>query len=276
MINHALDSDWWTATDWSSEEVANFTLTGAGSVEFGWFTAEPAAAAAGAPIEAGQYSLARPLAGQKLYLRVTSGSADIDYSSKDGPSFSSTLSGHAFSGDAGADEDFTQTALPSVGFDDLTTRTGANPYEFQAYLTTIGAGVLSTDSLTIGTLVVRFIQWIPGRTFRVYGIKYATDQSANITDWDTLGNRTKTTAYADATTVTGPFLSWDVLAILEELQAVSGWDGDSPIQFFIEDTGAALTDADARAIIDVGSADTRVAIMLSGGEPVPDPGTGGP
>jgi hypothetical protein len=166
--------------------------------------------------------------------------------------------------------------LPSIGFDDLTTRTGANPYEFRAYLTTPAADLASTADLQYAMLVLRLVQWIPGRTIRVYGIKYSGDQSGNITDWDTLDNRTKTTAYKDAATSTGPFLSFDVLAIVDELLAVSGWGTTSPIQFFVEDTGSALTDADARAIVDLGSADTRLTMMLTSGEPVPDPGIGGP
>jgi hypothetical protein len=276
MIEHALDSDWWTATDWSSDEVKSFTIDGTGAVEFTWAAAEPAAAAAGTPIDAGLYQIARPLAGLQLYMRVTSGTADVYYASKDGPRLSETVSGHAYSGDAGADEDFLQTALPSIGFDDLTTRTGANPYEFRGYLTTPAADLASTADLQYAMLVLRLVQWIPNRTIRVYGIKYSSDQSGNITDWDTLDNRTKTTAYKDATTGTGPFLSFDVLAIVDELLAVSGWGTTSPIQFFIEDTGSALTDADARAIVDLGSADTRLTMMLTSGEPVPDPDIGGP
>ena len=276
MIEHAINSDWWTPADWASAEVYSFTVDGTGSVEFIWATSEPAAAAAGAPIDPGQYQFIRPLAGMSLYFRVTTGTADIYYASKDGPRFSETLSGHAFSGDAGADEDFTQTALPSIGFDDLTTRAGDNPYEFRGYLTTIGAGLLSTDAIEFAMLVLRLVQWIPGRTLRVYGIEYAADQSGNITDWDTLDNRTKTAAYAEAVTSTGPFLSFDVKTLIEELQDVASWDGDSPIQLFIEDTGSTLTGVDARAIVDLGSQDTRLAIMLTTGEPVPDPGIGGP
>jgi hypothetical protein len=120
------------------------------------------------------------------------------------------------------------------------------------------------------------VQWVPGRTIRVYGVKYSSDQSANITDWDTLDGRTRTTAYKDATTSTGPFLSFDTLAIIEELQAVSGWGTTSPIQFYLKDTGSFANDIDARAVVDLGSSDTRLAIMLVSGDPLPEPGTGGP
>lgn len=276
MIEHALDSDWWSPTDWLSAELFSFTVDGTGSVEFTWAVSEPAAAAAGSPIDAGQYQFARPLAGLTLWLRVVSGAADIFYASKDGPRFLTTIGGHAYSGNAGADESWTQTALPSIGHDDLTTRAQANPYEFRAYITTDDANLSSTEDLQAAMLVLKLVQWVPGRTIRVYGVKYSTDQSGNITDWDTLEGRTRTTAYQDATTSTGPFLTFDVLAIIEELQAVSGWGTTSPIQFYLKDTGSYANDIDARAVVDLGSSDTRLAIMLVSGDPLPEPGTGGP
>ena len=60
------------------------------------------------------------------------------------------------------------------------------------------------------------------------------------------------------------------------LKAFRVTNSKGPIQFFVKDTGSALTDADARAIVDLGSADTRLTMMLTSGEPVPDPDIGGP
>jgi len=276
MIEHTIDSGWWSPTDWSSEDLFSFTVDGTGAVELHWAVAEPAAAAAGSPIEAGQYQLVPPLAGLKLWLRVVSGAATIYYASKDGPQFLTTIGGHAYSGNAGGDEGWQQTALPSIGHDDATVRAQANPYEYRAYITTDDANLSSTEDLQSAMLVLKLVQWIPGRTLRVYGMKYSTDQSGNITDWDSLDGRTRTTAYADATISTGPFMTFDVQAIIEELQAVSGWGTTSPIQFYLKDTGSVVTDVDARAVVDLGSADTRVAILLLSGEPLAGAGIGGP
>ena len=109
-----------------------------------------------------------------------------------------------------------------------------------------------------------------GRTLRVYGIKYSTDQSSNITDWDTLQNRTKTTAYTDVTLGVSDIVTLDITAIVEELQAVSGWSTDSPIQLYIEDTGAYVNDQNTLATIDASRSATQVVVLLTSGlTPVP-------
>ena len=273
----SLTSSWWTADDWINAQAIGISITGAGSVEYLWEVGTPAAAASGAPIPAGVYNLyGEP--GYKPYFRVTSGSATLYYAKSSATPIETTKSGFAYSGDAGADEDFAASTLLQIGFDDLTTRTGANPYEFQAYLPTVPAGLTSGNTLTAAYLTLQMSFWTQGRTLRVYGIKYAADQSSSITDWDTLQSRTKTTAYTDKVLGVSDIITLEITGIINELKGVSGWDGDSPIQLFIEDTGAYVNDQNTLAVIDVARQSTQLVILLTSGsspEP-PDPGTGGP
>lgn len=262
MKTDALTSDWWTAPDWIDPDRPGFSIDG-DPCEYAWAVAEPSASATGSPIAAGLYQLQAPITGMLLYLRCPSGTADVYWAETDGIGLDTTKIGEAFSGDAGADEDFQQTPEPSVGFDDLTTRTGANPYEFRAYLTTAAGGISPADGLSAALLVLRLLQWRPGRTLRVYGISYNADQSGNITDWDTLDSRTKTTAFAEVTLGTSSVVSLDLIAIVAELQNVAGWSTSSPIQLFVEDTGAAATGIDARAVIVGAAVETRLATLES-------------
>ncbi len=265
----SLTSSWWTADDWINAQAIAISITGTGSVEYIWEVGTPAAAASGAPIPAGVYNLyGEP--GYKPYFRVTSGSATLYYAKSSATPIETTKSGFAFSGDAGADEDFAASTLLQIGFDDLTTRTGANPYEFASYLPTIGTGLLSTDSVEASYLTLQLQFWTQGRTLRVYGIKYATDQSGSITDWDTLQSRTKTTAYTDKVLGVSDIITLDITAIIEELQAVSGWDDESPVQLYIEDTGAYVNDQNTLAVIDASRTSTQLVILLTSGE-APEP-----
>jgi hypothetical protein len=184
--------------------------------------------------------------------------------------FDGTKAGHAYSGGSGSDEDFVQTPAVLFGFDDLTTRAAANPYEFAGYLTTGAIGLASGDAVFSAWLTLLLPIVTSGRSIRVYGIKYATDQSGNITDWDTLQNRTKTTAYTAFTTREEASAAVDITAIIQELQAVSGWDSDSPIQLYIEDTGAFVNDENALSSIIADNEQTSLIITLtSGGSPQP-------
>jgi hypothetical protein len=274
----SLTSSWSTPSDWIDPEKIIVSVTGSGIVEFLWEIGTPAAAAAGMPMTAGIYEMEAPLRGYSCYFRLASGTVTFAYTRSSVTPVDSAKVGNAFSGDAGADEDFELTEYLQVGFDDLTTRTGANPYEFAAYYTTSATGLLSTDAVDVSYLMLRLGFWTEGRTLRVYGIKYATDQSSSITDWDTLQSRTKTTAYADKVLGVSDIITLEITAIINELKGVSGWDGDSPIQLFIEDTGSAVTDQNTLAVIDVARQSTQLVILLTSGsspEP-PDPGTGGP
>jgi len=273
----SLTSSWWTADDWINPAAIAISITGTGAVEYLWEVGTPASAASGAPIPAGVYNLyGEP--GYKPYFRVTSGSATLYYAKSSATPVETAKTGFAYSGDAGADEDFTASTLLQVGFDDLTTRAGDNPYEFAAYLPTVAAGLASGDSVSAAYLTLQLQFWTQARTLRAYGVKYATDQSGSITDWDTLQNRTKTTAYTDVTLGVSDIVTLDVTSIINELKAVSGWDGDSPIQLLIEDTGAVATGLNTLCVIDAARQMTQLAILLtSGGSPEPpDPGTGGP
>jgi hypothetical protein len=220
----------------------------------------------------------RPIAGVQVYLRVVSGSVTIYYDKKDGPSFSLTLSGNAFTGGAGSDTGWVQTPTPTAGFDNITPRAAANPYEFATYAHVPAPGLLVTDTIQFAIAVFVADYFVPNRTFRVRALKYATDQSGSITSWATLIGKTTTTAYADWTTNTTPWMTFDIKAILDELKAVAGWSATSPIQLLIRDIGSAAAGADTRVSLDLGVNAARVAITLtSGGGPTPpDPGLGGP
>jgi hypothetical protein len=268
--SQALTSSWWTAADWIDDRDVVFTITGTGAVEYLWEIGTPATAASGAPIAAGSYSMRGPLDGYKVYFKVTSGSATVYYSKSSETTIEFTKAGYGYSGGAGSDEAFALSQVLQVGFDDLTTRTAANPYEFAAYLPTVAAGLASGSSVTSAYAMLRLGQWTIGRTLRIYGIKYATDQSANITDWDTLQNRTKTTAYTDVTLSVSEIVTVNITSIITELQAVSGWDTTSPVQLYVKDTGSYANDLNTLATIDASRSGTQISILLTSGlTPVP-------
>ncbi len=134
-ISLPLTSSWWTASDWLNPDAPTFSLAGTGTVEYAWSVGMPPSTFYGAPlISPNAYGMPSPIAGAKLYLRITSGSVTIYYDKKDGPSFSLTLSGNAFTGGAGSDTGWVQTPTPTAGFDNITPRAAANPYEFNVYM----------------------------------------------------------------------------------------------------------------------------------------------
>jgi hypothetical protein len=278
LPTHTLTSDWWTATDWIDPDAPFVVISGAGDVEFIWSQAVPAAAAAGVSLVAGVYRLTAPLPGQQLYLRVTSGSASVAYAQDVGARMDTDACGMAWYGDAGADTGFSgPLSQLQVGHDDLTTRSGANPYEEIAYLSTVAAGLDAGDSVDNAWLVLPWICRRADRTLRVYGLEYATSEFAGLADWSDLTGLTKTAAYAEALTTGDGYLRLDVTTIIEELQGVSGWDADSPVQLYVEDTGSAVTGADARTDFLLSFRHARLTIVLSdGGSPTPGAGIGGP
>lgn len=270
MASTALTSSWFTPTAYLSPLLPTVSITGTGAVEFLWSIGTPAGAAAGLPINAGVYQLGAPSESHALYFRVTSGSATLYYQTQTAALMATAKTGYAYSGNSGADEDFVQSSILQVGFDDLTTRAQANPYELAGYLTTGAVGLGAADDVFSAWLTLSTPSVTAGRTFRVYGIKYSSDQSANITDWDTLQNRTKTTAYTDFTTANEGTVSINITSIVEELQGVSGWSTDSPVQLFIEDTGSFANDLNTLLTIDATKSDTQVSVVLTSGlTPVP-------
>lgn len=267
---YTLTSSWYTPSDWIDDRNIVFTIEGTGVAEYQWEVGLPASASGGAPVAAGSYSMQGPAAGHKCYFRLASGSATLHYTKSSATTTETTKAAYAYSGNAGADEARTVSPLLFVGFDDLTTRAQANPYEFNAYLPTVAAGLGSGDSVASSYLMLRLGQWTIGRTLRVYGIKYSSDQSANITDWDTLQSRTKTTAYTDVTLGVSDIVTLDIKSIIQELQAVSGWSTTSPVQLYIKDTGAYVNDQNTLTTIDASRSGTQIVILLTSGlTPVP-------
>lgn len=272
MASQSLNSDWYTATNWLTPTAPAFSINGTGAVEFVWSVGTPPGAAGGLPISAGVYQLAAPSDSHRIYFRVTSGTATLYYQEFIGITFDGTKSGYAFSGGAGSDEDFVQSATVIAGFDDLTTRDAANPYEFAGYITTGEFNLSASADVFSAWISIEVPSVVSGRTFRIYGIKYSSDQSGNITDWDTLQNRSKTTAYAQFTTVNEGVLSVDITSIVEELQAVSGWSTTSPLQLFIEDNGSYANDLATLLALKVNSSQSAVIAVMTDGsslEPVP-------
>ena len=268
--SYALTGTWYTPSDWIDDQSLVFSITGTGTVEYQWEIGLPAGASIGSPIGAGVYSMQGPASGFKCYFRVVSGSATLYYTKSSATTTETTKAGYAYSGNSGGDKAWMLSPLLFVGFDDFTTRAQANPYEFNAYLPTVAAGLSSGASVASSYLMLRLGQWMIGRTLRVYGIKYATDQSASITSWDTLQNRTKTTAYTDVTLGVSEIVTLDIKSIIQELQAVSGWDTTSPVQLYIKDTGAKVNGQNTLTTIDASRSGTQIVILLTSGlTPVP-------
>lgn len=271
-------SDWAELTD---PDYVNRLLTiivdGTGAVEMLFEVAEPASGATGWPLVEGAQIYVVP-EGKRPFVRVNSGTADVYYPKFDGITCDIVNCGYTYNGDGGSDHDAVLNADIEVGFDDLSTRSGANPYELRGYLITSAAGVASGDTLHAAVLSLRVLKMYQGRTLRVYGLKYNSSQASSVTDWSALNSLTKTTAYVDIAEPPMDLLQADITAILEELQAVSGWTTSSPIQLILIDQGSAVSSVDARFIFSRESQQTNVTILMAdgGGPSPPDPGTGGP
>ena len=275
---HTLTSDWWSPTDWIDPDSPFLSISGSGSVEYIWSAAVPAAASTGVAIAAGVYQLGSPMTSQLLYLRVTSGSASVQYAQDVGARVDIDACGSAYYGDAGADTGFDgPLSQLQLGHDDATVRAGDNPYEEIAYVSTVATGLASGDTVSSAYLVLPWVCRRADRTVRIYGLKYSSSQFSGLTDWSDLTGKTKTTAYKDVTTNGDGYLRADVKSIIEELQGVSGWATTSPAQFYLEDTGSAITGVDARLQLLLSYRHARLTIVLSGGgSPTPGAGIGGP
>ena len=268
----ALTSSWWTADDWVDPEQLVITVDGTGAVEFTWEIGTPAGAAIGAPIANGTYAMTAPAAGYKCYFRVPSGSADLFYTKSSATPVDTLRVGYVYKDTSGSYQGFTQTENLLVGFDDLTAQSGTEPYKYDAYYPTVGIGLGSATAVDVSYLMLKLGRWTEGRTLRVKALKYAVDKSGDILDWDDLDGLTKTTAYTDVTIGVSDMVTLDITAIIEELQAVSGWTTDSPLQLHIRDTGSASTGKDATTSIDAREGITVAVVLLtSGGNPTPVP-----
>ena len=260
--SNSLSGTWWSADDWPAETgVFPVVLTGSGSVELAWADAQPASAATGAPLTAGSLTLVAPISGLKPWFRVTSGVATLYYSEDTAIKLDPGKIGAAY--DDGTTEDFLQGEFIWVGFDD----SGAASTEWLGYLITSTAGLGAADGVYKAAISLATVSQYSGRTIRIYGLEYSTDQSGSITDYTDLAALTKTAAYLEITANSGnSAISGDVTSIIEELQGVSGWGTSSPFQFVIEDTGAAATGLDTRLQIDGRSSiNSRLSILMDDG-----------
>lgn len=265
-------------SDWSELEDPDYVdrlftviVDGTGAVEMIFEVTEPTAGATGFPLVEGAQILVVPI-GKRPYIRVNSGSADVYFSTFSGITCNTANCGYAYNGDGGSDHDAVLGVDIEAGFDDLSTRSGANPYELRGYLITDAAGVADDDTLHAAVLSLQILQMPAGRTLRIYGLKYNASQASSVTDWSNLNSLTKTTAYVDIAEPPMDLLQADITAILEELQAVSGWTTSSPIQLILIDQGSAVSSVDARFIFSRESQQTNVTILMAdGGGPSPPP-----
>ena len=269
MATQTITSTWWTADSWAGFQTATFVVSGSGTVAIRWGFADPPSTAGGGEIGAGAYTLRAPSSGMKLYIRTGTGSVTFWYQEGPGGAFDSTLTKSAYSGNSGADTGVTTLPRAVVGFSDA----GSSTYEYAAYLTTENSNLASTDTVDSSTAVLAQSARISGRTLRVYGLEYATSQASSVTSLSALQALTKTTAYAEATTnSSGGVVQFDLSSIVAELQGVTSWATTSPIQLYIEDTGAAATGDDTTARLFSDSGASLVQIMLTDGSLV-TPGT---
>lgn len=252
-------------------------VDGTGAVEMLFAVAAPAAGATGWPLVEGAQNVVVP-EGKRPFVRLNSGSADVYFPSFQGITCDVAHCGYTWNGDGGSDHDAVLNVDIEVGFDDLSVRSGANPYEFRGYLITNAAGVAAGDTLHAAVLSLRVLRMSAGRTVRIYGLKYNSSQASSVTDWSALNSLTKTTAYVEISEPPLDLLQCNITDIVEELQAVSGWTTSSPIQLILIDQGSTVTDEDTRLIISRESQQTNVTILMAdgGGPNPPDPGIGGP
>lgn len=262
---YALDSDWWTASDWLDQDTPSFTIDGTGDVEYIWSSAVPLANSQGLPLAAGTYLLNSVMPGQLLWLRVVSGTADIYYLNEIGVQFDLSSCGVAWLGDGGVDTGFIgpQQAV-TVGFNDDIAPPATGPYEHAAFLCTNPAGIDPSDAIDNSWLTIPLLAQMPGRILRFYGLEYSSSQYSSITDLASLQALTKTVSYAEFETGPESVLRVDVTSILVELQFVSGWSTSSPLQFYVEDTGAEETGYNTFSNLWLNAKPARVVTVIDG------------
>ena len=269
------------SADWTELEDPDYTnrlltvvVDGTGDVEIIFEVAEPTSGATGMPIAEGTHLMVVP-EGKRPFIRINSGSANVSFPSFSGITCDVSNCGYGYNGGSGSDHDVTLNADIEVGFDDVTTRSAANPYEMRGFLITNAAGLAAADDVWAAVLTLRVLKMYQGRTIRVYGLKYNSSQAGSLADWSNLNGLTKTTAYVDIAEPPMDLLQADIKAIVEELQAVSGWSTSSPIQLILIDQGSYVNDVDARFIFSRESQQTNVTILIDdgggGGGPPPPP-----
>jgi len=261
-ISETLSSTWSSPDDWPEGiDLFAVRIAGAGSVEYRLASAQPSSNASGVPLAAGGHFLQSSYPGHKPWFRVTSGAATLYYEPQTGFPLDVDVIGYAY--DDGTTDDFEQAPQLWMGFDD----SGAATTEFAAYLITDEIGLGAADGVYNATLVIATLGQPSSRTFRVYGLEYATSQAASVTSLTALQGLTKTTAYAEATTnAARDLLYFDITTIVEELQGVTSWATTSPIQLMIEDTGAAATGLDKRTVVDGANIrSSRIEILMDDG-----------
>lgn len=277
-------TSWWTASDWLNPQYPVFALAGTGTVEYAWSAGTPPSTISGSPLTSpSAYGMPAPIPGVKLYIRVTSGSVTISYDKKDGPSFDLTTTQHVYSGGSGSDTGRELTNAPYAGFDYVTVRNAANPYEFAAFFSAPSVGLSASDVVNYAVVILALLTYTPGYAFRLRALKYATDQTGSISGWSSLMSKTMTTAYADVLVSSSSYVTLDVKTLLDELKAVSGWSASSPVQFVLRPTTAAVLGLDSRIQLDCSAATSRLALSITaggggggGGPSPPIGGIGGP
>jgi hypothetical protein len=261
-ISETLSSTWSSPDDWPEGiDLFAVRIAGAGSVEYRLASAQPSSNASGVPLAAGGHFLQSSYPGHKPWFRVTSGAATLYYEPQTGFPLDVDVIGYAY--DDGTTDDFEQAPQLWMGFDD----SGAATTEFAAYLITDEIGLGAADGVYNATLVIATLGQPSSRTFRVYGLEYATSQAASVTSLTALQGLTKTAAYAEATTnAARDLLYFDITGIVEELQGVTSWATTSPIQLMIEDTGTAATGLDKRTVVDGANIrSSRIEILMDDG-----------
>jgi hypothetical protein len=257
MHEETLTSAWYEITDLDDPLQVLVAIVG-DDCQFAFEVAEPTSTATSAAIAEGITYIDIPF-GKSMWIKCPSGSATVTYSQYGGLLFDSTKSLYGFTDFGAMDYGIEVSPLVESGSDDLTTRTGDNPYSFIGFLQSLPAGIAAAATIDFARLQLQLTQRVAGEVLRVYGIESAT--GVTIGDYmDLASGLTLTSAYTEFTVGSDDLIGFSIDSILTELVGVLGWTTASPIQLWIAAPGTATPGVDAR--IQIASASRNTALFI--------------
>lgn len=228
---------WYQFVELDNPEFIQFYLDSSDEVIAAIEAAEPTSSSPGYFCVQGMNTFTIPL-GKSLWVKLTSGSADVIYSQFGGVLIDEEKCAWAKTDAIAVDE--VETGIPSrAGFDDSATDT----LTYVGLLHTAAAGLASAATIDSAVMTLVFSQFKNGRTIRLYGIEDDTSITSALTDYNSLAvDPPLTTAFVDVTLDNSGSATIDLTSVIQELvDDVTGWTTSSPVQLQIVDTGSTPT-----------------------------------
>lgn len=238
MITESLTvGAWYEFVNLDNVEFVQFYLDSADEVLAAIESAEPDSGSAGYFCTEGMNVFTIPQ-GKSLWVKLTSGTADVIYSQFDGVLVDISKCAFARTDTIGIDEAIANV-FPIVGFDDSVT----DQITYVGLLHTEAAGVAGAATIDSASMTLQFGQFKAGRDIRIYGIEEASSITSGLTDYASLASgQTLTTAFVDITLDGSGSAFVDLTSVLQELvDDTPSWGTSSPVQLWIGDESGSPT-----------------------------------